>query len=357
MSRTAVRCALAAALVTAAALLPALPASAAPADLVGERRTSGCTAPSGCTSARDLRIRTAVTSRRFRTTTSPWATTRFWVDPHTAAARDAAALRATDPARASLLDRIATRPQGHWVGDWVPTSAAAAETDRVLDAAAATRSVPVIVVYAVPQRDCGSYSAGGLSPSAYGPWVAELARGMAGRRSLVVLEPDALSLIDCLTAEQRSTRLSLLGEARRVLEAAGARVYVDAGHSSWHSPELTAQRLRAVGARGFALNTANYRPTADEVAFGRKVSALLGGARFVVDTSRNGLGPYTGDEAWCNPPGRALGAAPTGNPGLTGVDALLWVKRPGESDGTCRGGPSAGTWWQDYAVGLASRAR
>jgi len=32
------------------------------------------------------------------------------------------------------------------------------------------------------------------------------------------------------------------------------------------------------------------------------------------------------------------------------------IKRPGESDGTCNGGPSAGTFWPEYALGLASRA-
>ena len=34
----------------------------------------------------------------------------------------------------------------------------------------------------------------------------------------------------------------------------------------------------------------------------------------------------------------------------TGLDALLWVKLPGESDGTCNGGPAAGQWWQEMAL-------
>jgi endoglucanase len=38
------------------------------------------------------------------------------------------------------------------------------------------------------------------------------------------------------------------------------------------------------------------------------------------------------------------------------VDGLLWIKAPGESDGSCNGGPSAGTWWPEYALGLAERA-
>jgi len=77
----------------------------------------------------------------------------------------------------------------------------------------------------------------------------------------------------------------------------------------------------------------------------------------VIDTSRNGKGPDGG--AWCNPPGRGLGSKPgsvTGNPL---VHAFLWVKRPGESDGSsdeCNGGPGAGQWFQSYAVELCQNA-
>jgi endoglucanase len=35
------------------------------------------------------------------------------------------------------------------------------------------------------------------------------------------------------------------------------------------------------------------------------------------------------------------------------VDAYLWVKQPGASDGTCRAGaPPAGHWWPEYALQL-----
>ena len=120
-----------------------------------------------------------------------------------------------------------------------------------------------------------------------------------------------------------------------------------------------AQRLHAAGvadARGFALNVSNFGRTGDEVAYGHAVAAALGARTpFVVDTSRNGAGPAP-DNAWCNPPDRALGAAPTSHTGAEDVDAFLWVKRPGESDGTCNGGPPAGQFWTDYAIGLARHA-
>jgi endoglucanase len=37
------------------------------------------------------------------------------------------------------------------------------------------------------------------------------------------------------------------------------------------------------------------------------------------------------------------------------VHAFLWIKKPGESDGECNGGPKAGQWWTEMAIGLAKR--
>ena len=284
----------------------------------------------------------------------------LYVDPSSNAAREAAALRTSDPARAALFDKIAGQSQADWVGDWVPTSELAAKVDARIDTITAAGAVPVLVTYAIPLRDCGSYSAGGIdTPDGYRAWIAEFARGVGGRRTAVVLEPDALAMLPCLTAEQQQTRLALLADAVTTLTAGGSSVYLDAGHSAWVPAETMATRLQSAGvagARGFSLNVSNFQRTSDEVAYGSDLSQRLGGKAFVIDTSRNGLGPYTGTENWCNPPDRALGERPSTSPGGAGLDALLWVKRPGESDGTCRGGPSAGTWWADYAVGLAQRA-
>ena len=50
-----------------------------------------------------------------------------------------------------------------------------------------------------------------------------------------------------------------------------------------------------------------------------------------------------------------LGRAPAGlelNPGPAGIDAYLWIKDPGASDGACRGGPPAGQFWPAYAAAL-----
>ena len=71
---------------------------------------------------------------------------------------------------------------------------------------------------------------------------------------------------------------------------------------------------------------------------------------FVIDTSRNGNGPHGND--WCNPPGRALGEPPTCDTGEEKCDAFLWIKIPGESDGTGNGGPRAGRFWPEMGSQL-----
>jgi endoglucanase len=173
----------------------------------------------------------------------------------------------------------------------------------------------------------------------------------------VVLEPDALAGIDCLSAADRDRRLALLRDAVAVLRAKpGVEVYLDGGHSAWQPATTMADRLRRADVArttGFALNVSNFQTTANELAYGRRISAQIGGKHFVIDTSRNGLGS---DGQWCNPPGRALGPRPNTVTGEPLADAFLWIKQPGHSDGPCNGGPSAGIWWADYALGLAIRS-
>ena len=115
-------------------------------------------------------------------------------------------------------------------------------------------------------------------------------------------------------------------------------------------------------ARGFSLNVSNFDTTASETSYGETIATDLHEAtHFVIDTSRNGDGPDTSSEdepTWCNPPGRALGTSPTTHTGNPLVDAYLWIKQPGQSDGSCRPGePRAGQWWPDYALELAGGAR
>lgn len=286
---------------------------------------------------------------------NPYAGASGYVDPTSQAA--SAARAATDPATETALRRIAAQPQFAWFGDWIPPLRARAQATALANSARNAGRVPQVVLYAIPHRDCGSYSAGGLDARSYRAWVREVAAGLRGGRSVVVVEPDALGLLDCLLGAARSERLALLRDALAVLRAAGATAYLDAGNASWHPPAVMAARLRSAGmstARGVSLNVAGWSATAAQVRYAHALAAHLPGLHALVDTSRNGRGGIPGQ--WCNVKGQALGTAPRAAADRV-VDALVWVKRPGESDGSCgRGEPSAGAFWSTFAADLARRA-
>lgn len=276
---------------------------------------------------------------------------------------DAAALQASADGRtreSEVLDRLADVPSGIWLTpEKYPPQRVGPFVASIASAAAEQGSLPVFVVYGVPDRDCtGGFSAGGLTATTYLPWVSEIA-GAAGDRSVVILEPDALaSLSACGQARQR---VPLMSKAVTALVDDGVTTYLDAGHSDWVPPGEIAPLLRRVGiakVRGFATNVSNYQPERNEMEFAARLSALLDDARFVIDTSRNGDPTGTGEVVsdWCNPPGRALGRQPGYVEDGSALDALLWIKPPAESDGTCHGGPPAGEVWIDRAVSLAFSA-
>jgi endoglucanase len=118
------------------------------------------------------------------------------------------------------------------------------------------------------------------------------------------------------------------------------------------------QRLLQAGvmaADGFALNVGNYQATEDCITYGQSISQKIGGKTFVLDTSRNGKGPGPRGD-WCNPKNRAIGISPTAPTGIKGLDAYLWLKEPGISDGSCNGGPAAGQWSAALAIELMRNA-
>ena len=286
---------------------------------------------------------------------NPLAGKRLYVDPNSSAQRQAETLRRSRPQDAALLEQIADKPAARWLGGWA--SDIAREVDNAVSTITRTGAVAVFVAYNIPGRDCGQYSAGGANGGdAYRKWIRSFASGLRGRQAIVILEPDALAGMDCLNAGGQADRVALLADAVKVLKSQSAAVYIDAGHAKWHPAEKIAARLRQAdiaNADGFSLNVSNYIDNAANIAFGERVSRLVGGKHFIIDTSRNGLGNATD---WCNPRGQALGVAPTTNTGHPLVDAFLWIKQPGESDGTCKGGPKAGAWWTEIALELSRAA-
>ena len=283
---------------------------------------------------------------------NPLAGMPFYVNPQSKGMR--AAQGNPDP----LLAAVVNTPTAYWM-DHISTPAVDA---KYIATAQAAGTMPILALYGIPNRDCGSYAAGGFgSAGSYRAWIDGVAAAIGTGPAAVILEPDALAMIDCLSPGQQQERLELIGYAVDTLTRNPATaVYVDAGHPRWVAADVMAGRLNQVGvqkARGFSLNTANFFTTEESMGYGQAISGMTNGAHYVIDTSRNGAGPVEGDDLyWCNPSGRALGVAPTTATGNPTVDAFLWVKRPGESDGSCRGAPSAGTFVSQYAIDLARNA-
>jgi len=259
----------------------------------------------------------------------PFRDARLFVDDQTAGARW------QRQHGAGWLDPITTRPQARWLNGpqdlaRLPALAARARQQRAL---------LVLVAYYLPNRGCDPSGQGAPTSGHYRRWIDRLIDHLGATRAAIVVEPDAVAA-DCFDTE----RATLLKHSVKRLADAGQYVYIDAGHAAWQSTGEMAQRLLRAGiqyAQGFSVNVANRQTTRQSYRWGRELSDLLGGREFVVDTSRNGLGPPPDDpdrdDEWCNPPRQALGPAPTTRATMPGLAALLWVKLPGESDGICGG--------------------
>ncbi|HEV7950097.1 MAG TPA: glycoside hydrolase family 6 protein [Glaciihabitans sp.] len=287
---------------------------------------------------------------------NPFAGKSLYVYPDSSAA---AAAEATTGSNAAAFETIAQTPAAIWlVPEAHPTATVASFVSEVSATAAELNQVAVFVIYGIPNRDCENQSAGGLSEEDYPGWVSAIGTGLSGSDSVVILEPDALSLAgECGNVDLRVAQVK--DAAARLIEAditmtAASKIYLDAGHSNWLEPSEMAVLLHRAGinqVQGFATNVSNFNPTDDERAYSEQLSSLTGGAHYVIDTSRNGNGS---NGEWCNPSGRALGQTPGAIADGSRHDANLWIKNPGESDGQCNGGPRAGEWWSAGALALVN---
>lgn len=255
---------------------------------------------------------------------------------------------------------IGSQPIAQWMSDnWMPLATVKKQARAYARRANRAGKTPLVAIYAIPARDCGGYSGGGFGPGDYKKWVTRMAAGLRGSHAMAILEPDALGHLGYCAGQ--GDRTGLLKFATKALHAAGVWVYIDAGHSSWIKPSIMAKRLIKSGvrhARGFSVNVASFVRTDLEKRYAKQIIRALGKhgvgkKHYVMDTSRNGGGQTDGNN-WCNPMDARLGRAPQ-VVAKRKLDAYVWVKAPGESDGTCNGGPYAGAWWPSYALRLMGR--
>ena len=312
---------------------------------------------------------------------SPLAGMRFWVDREWSPAfQDSERLRSAGrDGDAALIRKIADQPQFKWYGRWAGTASPErtmrkdfARIDRQMPGA-----VPQIVAMRHEGRECHArYTGGGPREDArYRSWIRGFARAIGTRRVVVAFEPDSLGTLECLARSRRKARLRALAYGVKVLSRLpNAVVYLEAGASDWQGVSRMAPKLRAIGihrVRGFMLNATHMDWTARNIRYGERLSRRVGGTPFIVNTSHNGNGPrhrkvwidrrrnrWRIANEWCNPPNSALGPRPTADTGHPLVDGLVWIERPGYSNGACNGGPArVGDWWRERALTLARRAR
>lgn len=285
-----------------------------------------------------LGVMTAGNPAAAKVTASPVTmTSGFYVDPNS---NPAAWVRQNSghPDATLIRTQIAEKAGGRWFGNWSGDIASAVTSFTT--AADTADKLPILIAYNIPGRDCGSHSGGGAgSPEAYRTWISRFADGIGNRPAVVIIEPDALAQLDCVPAAEKQTRIDLLKFAVNQFASKNPNTwaYMDGGNATWIEAGEMARRLQLVEVgkiRGFALNTSNYYTTAQSATKGNAIRAALNStAQFVIDTSRNGNGS---NGEWCNPAGRKLGDTSRNGNHVSGtVDLLLWLKVPGDSDGSC----------------------
>ena len=204
----------------------------------------------------------------------------------------------------------------------------------------------------------GHHSKGGAdSDDEYLRFIQEFCNAIGDKSPIVIYEPDCIPHMEQMGFIDGLDRMKLIKASVELLSRTNAKVYLDIGHPKWLSVPKAVSYLTMCDVhkvRGFALNTSNYYATSTCYKHGKSSSQRLKDKHFIIDTSRNGNGA---NKDHFNPYGRAIGQTPTTDTCDEKVDAYLWVKVPGESDGRVNGGPKAGRFSHNLALDLINNKK
>ncbi|GJH41694.1 hypothetical protein RCZ04_22440 [Capnocytophaga sp. HP1101] len=96
----------------------------------------------------------------------------------------------TDPYLKKLFYQIAATPTAEWfegVKEYDNST-----LKRLVEGAKAQQKTPIITLYGIPYRDCGSYSSGGHQTAAsYKAWINRTSAIIGKTPIIVIVEPDA----------------------------------------------------------------------------------------------------------------------------------------------------------------------
>ncbi len=306
---------------------------------------------------------------------NPLSGARFFVDPTERSYKDMQIYKARgQQSRADAMANLALQPKARWMGRFTrPRMQRKVRNYLNCVQVFQPGATPLIVVMRHQGIKCNPrYTGGGVAEDKRTrKWYRDFAHAIGGKRVVLAFEPDGIGTIKCLKKSRRKARLKLFRYGVGVLsKLPNATIYLEATASDWKPAKWTARMLRYMGirkVRGFMLNVTHHDWTSRNIAYGRKVARRVGGKPFVISTAYNGRGPvhyklgkkgrYRRVNVYCNPRFRGLGPKPNTNTGIRGVDAFLYLNRPGVSGaGRCNGGFQAGKWWSDRALMYATYA-
>ncbi|KLO07098.1 cellulase [Schizopora paradoxa] len=348
-------------------------------------------------------------------TGNPWTGATTFLIPEYVQEVQAAVGNITDSTLAAQAATVEQVP----VFFWMDVAAKVPTLGQYLAAASAAGGTQVVqaVIYDLPDRDCAAESSAGEFTIAdggaalYEQYIDNIAAQVEANpnvRVVFVVEPDGLAnLVTNLSvakcANAASTYKELVSYAISKLQQDNVWLYLDAGHSGWlgwpanitPAAQMFAEVLQGAGTgatvRGLATDVSNYNllrgaedpaqspnPNYDEELYINALAPLLQQnnfpSQFIVDQGRSGVsGIRTAEGDWCNVLGAGLGMRPTTDTGNDLIDSIVWVKPPGESDGTSnqtaprydthcgqsdatQPAPEAGTWFQSYFETLVQKA-
>lgn len=274
----------------------------------------------------------------------------------------------SDPRAEPINKNIATIPTAIWLSSIQENEhELTQQITNYISQADKQKTELMFVLYGLPNRDCSGQASADSSANKqkYETWIDMLANSIATTKVTIILEPDALADMNCLTELQRTERVSLINYAVTQFKtlSPNAHVYLDAGNMKWIAAKDMAQQLVSAGiknAYGFSLNISNYHATAPTIEYGNDINQYLTEltdipSNMIIDTSRNGNGSSRLPNDWCNSVGRKLGDEPKD---ISATIKIAWIKPPGESDGDfsptadCRNGPKARVFSPELAMKL-----
>lgn len=180
------------------------------------------------------------------------------------------------------------QPHALWLDEYKQVGDNQPILTRALKAAAKGHEIPEFVVYTIPMRDLGQASEGGFATyedyladnKINAQWIERFVNS-TGLHPVIYLEPDGLSLAVQYRRDQADSleskaiydkRIEVIRALIAMYHQAGAKVYLDAGHSGWfdygaEDLQRIANALNDAGidqADGLATNISNRQPVASD---------------------------------------------------------------------------------------------